>query len=119
VSKATKEIRDNARDRESFPALGVTIAAGQVWVGTGIAGPVRGASAVVTETPVNRIAGPVAASLVIGPVGLLGALTKKVKATSVVILANGRTVERRHDGNISVRNTQVEAARFNARTRAG
>src|SRR5262245_45459914 len=87
-----QEIWQTAK-KEKFASLGVAIAAGYVWENKRFAeprilGPLKQASALVTDgTQAHRIGGPVAASMILGPVGLLGATSTKTKAYAVVILA--------------------------------
>ncbi len=116
-----KVIWRRATDRQFCNAIGVVTAAGYVWkvktLGDPvILGPLEGATAGVTDgTRVHRVGGPVAASMVLGPVGLLGSLSTKSKATSYVALADGTVHEGKLDGNSTVRAAQKDAARFNAR----
>jgi hypothetical protein len=110
------------RHLERFTRLGVQIMAdGSLHTFNGFGGLGRpigaatGAHAEVgAERSRHRVGGAAISSMVIGPAGLLGAVGKKAKASSFVILADGTLHERSHDGNIAVTDAQKEAIRFNA-----
>jgi hypothetical protein len=106
--------------RTYLPELGISIRDdGEVWTIGGFLrgrklGTVTGASAQVTDgTQVHRVGAAVAGAALLGPVGLLPALTRKAKAAAFVIFADGTMHDRRLNGNGHVRRAQAEAIRFN------
>ena len=66
----------------------------------------------------HRVAGATAATIVtapvLGPLAMLGALSKKSKAIAFVVFENGRVHQRNLDGNTQIRMAQSEVVKFNA-----
>jgi hypothetical protein len=66
-------------------------------------GPAEGAHAeMAAERFRHRVGGAVASTAILGPVGMLGAVGKKAKASTFVILADGTLREKKHDGDLAV-----------------
>ncbi len=110
--------------RAQFDAdLGVTLPTLQVKVrGGGVLtlfgrrrlGSLAGASAEVTDgARVARVGAAVGATVVLGPAGMLAALSQKSRAHAFVVFADGTYHERKLDGNAAVRTAQAECVRFN------
>jgi hypothetical protein len=62
----------------------------------------------------HRVGGAAASSLVLGPIGLLGAAGKKAKASAFVTLADGTFHEHKLSGNGEVSRGHRQAAAFHA-----
>ena len=58
------------------------------------------------------------AAPVLGPLALVGVLSKKSKAFVFVAFTDGTLHEKKLDGNMAIRNGQREVAQFNALARA-
>jgi hypothetical protein len=119
--QAEKAMINAARPVARFNSLGVQIMDnGDIHTSTGFGkgrrlGPAAGAHAeMAAERKAHRIAGSVSASVVLGPVGMLGAIGKKSKASSFVVLADGTLHEASHDGNLLVAEAQRQVVKFNA-----
>jgi hypothetical protein len=125
-----KEIMDRAKAERAanppvdrFPALGVQIMAdGSMHTFNGLGGrgrplgPAVGAVAEVgDERRRHRVSGAVSSSILLGsPVGMLGAVGKKTKASAFVTLADGTFHERKIEGNGEVSRAHREVAKFTA-----
>ncbi len=70
----------------------------------------------------RRIGGPVSATVmtapVLGPLALVGMLSKKSKTFAFVVFPDGTVHEKKLDGNMTIRNAQREVVQFNALARA-
>lgn len=105
--------------RTVFPTIGIAIDGDQVLSGRATLGPLAGASAEISDpTRHRRVGGSVAATAVmapvLGPLPLLGMLSKKSKAIAFVVFPDGTVHERKLDGNMAIRAAQSEVVRFNA-----
>lgn len=110
------------RPASRFEALGVQIMDnGDVHTFNGFGGtgrrlgPAAGATAEVgAERRRHRVAGAAASTLALGPLGLVGAVGKKAKASAFITLADGTFHEHKLDGNAAVTRGHRQAAAFNA-----
>lgn len=117
-----REARAALRPLHRFGPLGVQIMDdGGLYTFNGFGGkgrhlgPAAGARAeMAAERSRHRVGGAVASTAVLGPAGLAGAIGKKAKASSFVILADGTTHEARHNGNAAVAQAQRDVVAFNA-----
>lgn len=103
-----------------FFTLGVKTDGTQVYTlsGRGL-GPLVGARAELGEpTRHHRVAGSLAATVVtapaLGPLALLGIVSKKSKSIAFVVFTNGTVHQKNLDGNTAIRSAQSEVMQFNA-----
>lgn len=108
-----------------FPTLGVAIEGSTVCKCSlfgakgAYLGQLAGAQAEISDaTRHRRVGGPLVATSVLGPVALLGMASKKNKAMTFVVFADGKVHSRNLAGNMEIRNATREAVRFNALARA-
>ena len=76
----------------------------------------------LTRLAITGVAGAFSATVliapVLGPLAMLGALSKKSKAIVFVAFSDGALHEKKLDGNMAIRAAQREVAQFNALVRA-
>ncbi|MGD0701999.1 MAG: hypothetical protein ABSA02_19205 [Trebonia sp.] len=87
-------------------------------------GQMAGAHAEITDpTRHHRAAGATAATIVtapvLGPLAVLGALSKKSKAIAFVVFENGKVHQVNLDGNMQIRMAHSEVVKFNALAASG
>jgi hypothetical protein len=107
---------------KKFEALGVQVMDnGDIHTFNGFAGngrrlgPAAGAIVEIgVERRRHRVGGAAASTLVLGPIGLLGAAGKKAKASAFVTLADGTFHEHKLSGNGEVSRGHRQAAAFQA-----
>jgi hypothetical protein len=112
--------------KKNFPTMGIKIVDGQVSTfgfSSRSLGPLAGAEAEISDpTRHHRVGGAVTATVltapVLGPLALVGALSKKSKAFVFVAFPDGTLHERNLDGKTAIRAAQREVAQFNALARA-
>jgi len=103
-----------------FLTLGVKTDGTQVYTLSGrVLGPLAGAHAELGDpTRHHRVAGSLAATAVtapvLGPLALLGMVSKKSKSIAFVVFANSAVHQKNLDGNSTIRNAQREVVQFNA-----
>jgi hypothetical protein len=112
--------------KKNFTTMGIKIVDSHVST-FGLAsrplGPLAGAQAEISDpTRHRRVAGAVSATMltapVLGPLAMVGALSKKSKAFVFVAFTDGTLHEKKLDGNMAIRAAQREVAQFNALARA-
>jgi hypothetical protein len=109
-------------ERDTFTHLGVQIMRnGDLHTFNGFGGygtrlgPASGAEAFMgDEKRRHRVSGAVSSAVVLGPVGLLGAVGKKEKASAYVQLADGTLRSKKLDGNTVVSAARRQIIAFNA-----
>jgi hypothetical protein len=78
----------------------------------------RAHAEITDSTRHHRVAGSTAATIVTGPVlgplAVLGALSKKSKAIAFVVFENGKGHQVNLEGNMQIRMAQSEVVKFNA-----
>jgi putative oligomerization/nucleic acid binding protein len=105
-----------------FPNLGVAVHDGNVYGTGGRLGPLTGAHAEVLAGKTGtrrrsghaRVADTVIAASVLGPVGLLAAISRAGTGVAVVVFADGSVRQKEFTDKPSLLRAQAEAVRFNA-----
>jgi len=106
----------------SFPNLGVAVRDGSVYGKGGRLGPLAGAHAEVLAGKTGkrrrsahaRVADTVIATSVLGPVGLLAAISRAGTGVAVVMFADGTVRQKEFTDSPSLLMAQAEAVQFNA-----
>ncbi len=101
---------------KKFPTLGIRVYDNEVSLVSGrVLGTLTGAQAQLGEpSRHHRVAGPLVAAPVLGPLALVGMASKKSKSQAYVVFPNGTVHTAKLDGKYSIRAAEREIVEFDA-----